>query len=165
MAELPSAEEMVVIPGLWPCAGRSAIERGLHTGTGMFSVPCHACIAAVTVDANAVLRQADCLLISCPQWSFRLLKKGLSYLVFGKVETEYILNKNHAFINYIQACLCNIVHASALHLNPCSGQATSQVRFMTPILPCELMPARLLNASQVLILTHVRCPHLRSTSQ
>ncbi|KAK9916203.1 hypothetical protein WJX75_010017 [Coccomyxa subellipsoidea] len=36
------------------------------------------------------------------QWSFRLLKKGLSYLVFGKVETEYILNKNHAFINYIQ---------------------------------------------------------------
>lgn len=104
----------------------------------MFSVPCHACIAAVTVDANAVLRRAECLLISCPQWSFRLLKKGLSYLVFGKVETEYILNKNHAFINYIQACLCNIVHASALHLNPCSVQATSQVRFMTPILPCEI---------------------------
>lgn len=65
-----------------------------------------------------MLRRAECLHVSRMQWSFRLLKKGLSYLVFGKVETEYVLNTNHAFINYIQACLCKIAHAFALHLIP-----------------------------------------------
>ena len=62
----------------------------------------------------------------CLQWSFHAFKKALSYLVFGKVETQYLLNKNHALINYIQAWSATL-DTCASSINACQAIELLQI--------------------------------------